>query len=102
MTMERTLISIAILLAILLAVAAARTFATPLERHCPEPGWYLNGVRPSGAYQCLPVLGDPERDLDDARERRVFADERALEGRIHCTGGARPIVVDYRTVGCQR
>lgn len=68
---------------------------------CPDR-WYVNGVRPNGRYQCLPVLGDPERDIEDARARVEIHDARSIEGAIYCTGGARPIVVDSRTIGCQR
>ncbi len=68
---------------------------------CPDR-WYVNGVRPNGRYQCLPVLGDPERDIDDAKAKIEWHDSRAIDGEIYCTGGAHPIVVGPRTVGCQR
>lgn len=64
-------------------------------------GWYVNGVRPTGRFEMRPVLGDPERDLEDARQRINIDDERALEGRIYCTGGATPRQ-DGSSVWCQR
>jgi hypothetical protein len=56
------------------------------------PGWYAEGVRPSG-------------ETVFRRSPRVVPDDDdpagAIGARIYCTGGTRPIVVDYRTVGCE-
>lgn len=72
------------------------------RQRCPAPpGWYAERVRPSGSYELAPVLGRPQDDLDDARARREIAGPAPVDGWIICTGGARAIVVDYRTVGCQ-
>lgn len=66
---------------------------------CP-PGWSVNGVRPTGAYECLgplhpPGCGEPDETSPPCVRPAVKA------GRIYCTNGTRPIVVDHRTVGCQ-
>lgn len=85
----------------LLAVVVS-TFGCPDHARCVA-GWYLNGVRPSGEFECRPVLGDAASDLDDARARRDFHDERAVRGRIYCTGGSHPVIgADGASVGCQR
>lgn len=73
--------------------------------HEPQPcpvGWYVNGVRQNGMYECLPVLGDPDKDLEDAKHRIYIEDERRTWDVIHCTGGTHPVVTGQRTVGCQR
>ena len=79
----------------------------PTRGRCMD-GWYLrDGVRsdtfrgwPRGSYTCArpPIGGDT-----DVLTGRATAIDRPGEytGRIHC-GGRREIVVDERTVGCQR
>lgn len=89
---------------IMIACAAYK----PTRAACP-PGWVLEqGVRtialpgqPVGWFMCKrpPLGGD-----DDVITGKDTAIEQPgeLEGRIHCTGGSRPIQVNYHTVGCQR
>jgi|ERR1051325_2241449 hypothetical protein len=79
---------------------AALAARCPNRARCPRE-FYANGVRPDGSFECRPVLGSPEHDLDDARARRDLPDGCAIPGRIHCTGTSRPIVVDGRAVACQ-
>ena len=69
--------------------------ALPRVARCPA-GYWVNGIRPSGAYQCIKVEGVQEWPAIDSKPEDV------IEGQIACTGGALPIVVDHRTVGCQR
>ena len=87
---------------LLIALAIGTAHLMPMRGivHCP-PGWYLDGVRPNGVFACRPVLGHPEDDLLDAVRRRVIADDRALAGRIYCTGGGTPRQ-DGESVWCQR
>lgn len=79
-----------------LAVLCAAMLTRPPRAECPS-GWWLDGVRPDGSFTCAHV---------DAGDRREWPPLEALpdeiDGRVYCTGGARPIVVNYRTVGCQR
>lgn len=85
------------------AIALVWCCANRPQRARARPGWYINGVRPDGSYEMLPVLGSPERDLDDARARIQIPDDRSLSARIYCTGGAHPIANnDGVSVGCQR
>lgn len=81
------------------AITIALAVATP--KQC-APGWYLEGVRPSGYTQCRPVppsyCGEPVPPFN----RPCPHDERSSPMVIYCTGGAHPIVVNARTVGCQR
>lgn len=72
----------------------------PRAAACPI-GWWVNGISPAGIYECRPVLGDPERDLEDAHARRDLGDERAIRGRIYCGWRVTPIVVDAQHVGCR-
>ena len=90
-------------LAILIVCAATR----PQHSECP-PGWFVDGVRvmalghePAGSFTCRrpPVGGDADV-LTGKQTARELPGE--LRGRIYCTGGALPIVIDDRTVGCQR
>ena len=74
--------------------------ARPVAWRAPA-GWYVNGVRPDGAFEARPVLGRPGDDLRDAVERRDIADDRALYGRLYCTGGSTPRQ-DGTEVWCQR
>lgn len=80
--------SVALLVTIVLLCWAMATH--PRTARCPT-AWYVDGVRPSGLYECRPALDDvvPQNDA-------------AVRGLIYCTGGARPIVTGPRTVGCQR
>jgi hypothetical protein len=77
------------ILVVLVALARAR---------CPE-GWSVNGIRPDGSYECLSPIprgcGEPVGDSPPCPPTTLS------RGRIYCTGGSVPIVVDNRTVGCQ-
>lgn len=67
-----------------------------------RPGWYVEGVRPSGLARCRP---EPPRDCGEPVppfEQPCPHDERVEQRVIICTGGTQPIVVDERTIGCQR
>ena len=73
----------------------------PRSAQCPDR-WYLDtGIRPSGAFRCVPDLvgdvNDPAGGVD-----RAVQPPGEITGRIYCTGGSVPIVVDYNTVGCTR
>ncbi len=82
---------------------------------CPRDT-YVNGVRPSGVFECCPALGPDDADCSrapaDKRERprwerecaaqRLDVADDCVRSVIVCTGGARPIWKDARTVGCQR
>ncbi len=87
---------LAVLLAAVLAFAASR----PSSATCPR-GWSLHeGVRRDGSYACWGPLepkgcGEPVGPDIPCRRPPI------TRGRIHCTGGSVPIVVDERTVGCQ-
>jgi len=75
----------------------------PDHAACPE-GWYLaSGIRTSGRFECLP---SPPRDEYDCTADPVCpqpaGEEIGVAAQIVCTGGSHPIVVDFRTVGCQR
>lgn len=86
-------------MAVASVIAIALSFTTP--KRC-APGWYLEGIRPSGYTQCKPsppaYCGEPVPPFNKPCPR----DERSSPVVIYCTGGAHPIVVDARTVGCQR
>lgn len=83
-----------------MALLAFCWIARPAHIHVPR-GWYVNGVAPDGLFELRPVLGRPEDDIDDARARRDIRDDRAVLGRLYCTGGATPRQ-DGTSVWCQR
>ena len=66
---------------------------------CP-PGWSVNGIRPSGEYECLGELRPPGCGEPDATSPPCMR-PASSRGRLYCTGGTIPIVVDHKTVGCQ-
>jgi hypothetical protein len=79
----------------------------PPVAQCPR-GWNLQeGVRRDGPdvgeFACYaplpPCCGEPAGKLEC--QRQCPAVDR-FHSRIYCTGGAKPIIVDERTVGCQR
>jgi hypothetical protein len=77
-----------------IVVLCASTVTRPRKATCP-PSWHHGGVElATGGFAC-------RRDF-----RTGDLDERplpgAIAGRVYCTGGASPIVIDHRTVGCQR
>lgn len=91
-------------LALLICTAAIR----PTSARCP-PGWYVNGVRPTGIYECRRVPGgDPLYDGAAGYPDRTVDSPGWYWARIYCTGGAQPIVVlarherDARFVACRR
>lgn len=75
----------------LLSIACAMR---PIHGRCPA-SWWVDGVRPSGEYRCAYSADDRDWPTIDAWPVEI-------ESRIYCTGGARPIVVNARSVGCQR
>ncbi len=78
----------------------------PTSARCPWDSDLRTGVRDDGRFICWPhPVGPPGvEDWDGTWQRpeRSVQPTWRLGGRVYCTGGARPIVVDYRTVGCQR
>jgi hypothetical protein len=86
--------------ALLLALA---TCSPPERAQCPV-GWFAEGVRPDGSTTCVHA---PPRHCGDAagsagEQAPCVYEERRMAMRVYCTGGAHPIIVDERTVGCQR
>jgi hypothetical protein len=70
---------------------------------CP-PDMYIEGVRPDGASSCVTR---PPRGCEEPAGARVEREpchfvERRKPVQLYCTGGMHPIVVDDRTIGCQR
>lgn len=85
--------------ALLLAIAAMRR---PTTARC-FPNEYVEGVRRDGSTWCVHRPTKPE--IDCSGTKRCVSDEPPRYSTplmIYCTGGTRPIVVDYRTIGCQR
>lgn len=70
-------------------------------KRCRE-GWFVDGVRPSGVTRCRPAPPPRCGEPVPPHNQPCPKDERAELMVIYCTGGTRPIVVDDRTVGCQR
>lgn len=74
---------------------AASTITQPVRFTCPGKMYISNGIRLDGSFVCEFELVGGENWAP-----RRYAGE--LEGQLYCTGGARAIVVNERTVGCQR
>ena len=74
----------------------------PRHGRCPAR-YYVTGIRPSGAFSCRPEpVGDPDHDGVWGRPDVSVQPPGEYRAQIYCTGGAHPIVVDQRTVGCTR
>lgn len=87
-----TLITIAVLVVV-----------APTKQFC-EPGYYVDGVDPTGWYQCrqTPTLQHDEESPPHWRPADDLPGEgNEYRGRVWCTGGQMPIVVNEKTVGCQ-
>lgn len=88
---------IGVLPAIVVVAAAAPGLAS-----C-ERGWYLGeGVRLDGEFGCYSPLPACCGESTGRCSSVACPEQRVVRSAIRCTGGARPIVVDARTVGCQR
>lgn len=69
----------------------------PTRVRCPH-GWWVNGVRPSGAFECRKT---PRSIVTpSAAEVHEIDSDWMIAGDLYC-GEQLPIVVDERTVGCQ-
>jgi hypothetical protein len=89
-----------------LVTILAAAITRPTRAQCPQ-GWYLaTGVRtsdtyaPRGSFACQRPPGGP--DWTGTGPDLGTRPPGELRGRIYCTGGSSPIVVNERTVGCQR
>lgn len=78
------------------------TATRPRGARCPQ-GWYVDGIRPTGRFDCARTPGgDIMYDGAGGYPDRAVDLPGRLGGRLYCTGGSHPIVVNERTVGCQR
>jgi hypothetical protein len=88
-------------LIITLALLCWTIAAHPSGAQCP-PRWYVNGVRPSGAYECRPaVTADPDNDGTWGHRDVTPYDPAVIRGQIYCEAGTRSVVIDERTVACR-
>lgn len=86
----------------------------PKRARCPDTYDLRTGIQASGRFNCWPHPVAPpgwnyRRDgrIEDwdgtfGKAERSLQSEAAIGGKLYCTNGTRPIVIDYRTVGCQR
>jgi hypothetical protein len=71
----------------------------PTRASCP-PGWYVDGARPSGEYDCRRVpTGDDERLPSGIVVDHTTQPPGVLDGRIFCPNGS-PRVLNASTVAC--
>lgn len=96
MLFVETLLAIASVLLCLVAVVRH-----PQQARCPGD-WSVMGVRESGYTICTPPPPPNCGEPTGAYQQPCPDDPRELGIQIYCTGGSLPIVVDSRTVGCQR
>jgi hypothetical protein len=72
-----------------IVVLVVVTFVRPDRLRAPR-GWFWEGIRPTGETTMRP---SPRHDHDEPHG--------AIGAHIYCTGGSRPIVVDFQNIGCQ-
>lgn len=65
---------------------------SPERAECPR-GWWVNGVRPSGSFECIRDVR-PEADNE-------HGELRTIEGRVDCPPSFMPIVETERRVACR-
>jgi hypothetical protein len=85
-----------------LIVLAIGALKRPTRAQCAS-NEFVEGVRRDGSSWCVRSPTGPEIDCRGAR--RCYSNETPVYTtpiKIYCTGGSQPIVVDHRTVGCQR
>lgn len=70
--------------------------ADPLQ--CPR-GWHHDGISRAGQFDCT---HDHIDDLDWDGMHDYVVPMGRIRGQMCCTSGAHAIVVDRRSVGCQR
>lgn len=76
----------------------------PTSAHCPQGDYLGEGVRTSGEFACYhhtkpwTCCGEPKGpcSLTDCPEPEI------TRSQIHCTAGSIPVIVDQRTIACQR
>jgi len=84
-------------------LTSGRACVRPRTARCPVGFDLRTGVRSDGRFACWPhPVGDPRYDGTWGRPERSVQPPWVIESQLYCTGGTRPIVVDARTVGCQR
>lgn len=81
---------------IMIAVAA---IARPTTARCPR-GWNMgDGIRRDGSYACHAPL--PRGCGEPVGKFIPCPPVPKLYGRIYCTNGQQPIVINHERVGCQ-
>lgn len=88
------------------AILCVASIVRPERARCPWDLDLRTGVREDGRFECWPHPSGPpgieEWDGIQGWPERSVQPSWRLGGRVYCTDGARPIVVDYQTVGCSR
>ena len=82
----------------LLRVVSA--IARPRTATCP-PSYYVEGVRPSGATECVSTF-DPRPDDTRGECRHAAWDAGRLPMQVWCAPDERAVVRDERTVTCRK
>lgn len=89
-------------LALALLSTACLLYATlvhPTRARCPAR-WRNEGIRRDGRFECKRPLVGGEDDRPGVPDTSVQPPGELL-GRIYCTGGRVPVVLNYRTVACE-
>lgn len=76
--------------------------ARPTHACCPERGWWLEGIRPSGIYDCRRIpVGDDTWDAVHGEHDHSVQPPGVIVGRIYCGSGERPIAHWDGSVRCE-
>jgi len=82
-------------------IIALAAVVHPTSARCPGDLDLRTGIRRDGRFECWPhPVGDPEWDGTWQRPERSVQPAWHLDGRVYC-GDTRPVVIDWRTVGCR-
>lgn len=91
-----------VILVVIIAVMFVFRCGAPTRAQCPTLNEYVEGVRRDGSTWCAKSPSLRERDCTPDPVCSWSEPVYTVPLQIYCTGGTRPIVIDQRTIGCQR
>jgi len=85
-----------------LVILALSALWRPDHAQCPAH-WWMEGVRPTGAFDCRRVpIGDDTWDAKHGERDHSYQPPGVIYGRIYCRAGMRPSAIDFERVVCVR
>ncbi len=87
---------------LILWLASLLTRAERTDHAECRPGWYVNGVRPSGQTECIKApSGNGSNECIPGGACTFIDNADRYPIAVTCTGGTSPRVITERSVGCR-